>query len=328
MRINRREPWQDALAQSSLSALELLDLLQLPADMVAASDHGFPLRVPRSFIDRMIPGDPDDPLLLQVLPRAEEGLQPIGFVADPLEESRFSPIPGLLHKYQSRVLLMVSGGCAIHCRYCFRRHFPYDEHAISQSAWQKIYAYLMEHTEVNEVILSGGDPLMLKDGPLAGLFRQIKQIPHIRRLRIHTRIPVVLPERMTKNLWRTLDDAGLPVVLVLHANHAQELNEEVASALAPAREYKVTLLNQAVLLAGVNDQADALCDLSEQLFRAGVLPYYLHALDPVKGTAHFHVSDERAIALMQEVLARLPGYLVPKLVREEAGKAHKSPLHI
>jgi len=292
--------------------------------MGAGSD--FPLRVPQSFILRMEPGNPNDPLLLQVLPQSQEQVRVPGFVPDPLGEGQASPLKGLLHKYKSRVLLVVTGGCAIHCRYCFRRHFPYDDHAISKEQWLAIKAYLHSHPEVNEVIFSGGDPLLLKDATLAKLFSDLEQIPHIRRIRIHTRIPVVLPERLTTNFWRTLADCKLPIVLVLHSNHANEINGEVIFAIAPAASQRVTLLNQAVLLAGINDSVQAQRDLSEAHFSAGILPYYLHLLDRVEGTSHFEVSEEKAVQLMQELLLELPGFLEPKLVREESGKGSKSPI--
>jgi EF-P beta-lysylation protein EpmB len=323
MIINKREPWQDALAQASITVEALFQQLQLPLESVY-EDHSFPLRVPPSFIRRMEAGNRQDPLLLQVLPQRQEQQPRPGFVTDPLQEAEASPVPGLLHKYKSRVLLVVTGGCAVHCRYCFRRHFPYDEHALSKEQWQQIKGYLQSHPEVNEVIFSGGDPLLLKDATLAKLFADIATIPHICRIRIHTRIPVVLPERLTVNFWRTLADSALPIILVLHSNHANEINGEVVSALAPAAAQRVTLLNQAVLLAGINDSTEAQANLSEALFAAGVLPYYLHLLDPVQGASHFDVPEQRAVQLMQALLRELPGFLVPKLVREEAGKKSKS----
>lgn len=327
MIINKREKWQEALAQASITAADLFKQLELPLDSRYA-DSNFPLRVPQSFIRRMEPGNPQDPLLLQVLPQVREQDNSAGFVADPLNEGQASPLTGLLHKYKSRVLLVITGGCAIHCRYCFRRHFPYDDHAISKEQWLAIKAYLQSHPEVNEVIFSGGDPLLLKDATLAKLFSDIQCISHIRRIRIHTRIPIVLPERMTTNFWRTLSDCQLPIVLVLHSNHAHEINGEVIRAIAPAASQRITLLNQAVLLAGINDSVKAQRDLSEALFAGGILPYYLHLLDPVQGASHFDVPEEQAVQLMQQLLLELPGFLVPKLVREEPGKGSKSPLTV
>lgn len=327
MIINKRESWQQSLSEASMTVEELLTRLKLPMELAHKDPH-FPLRVPPSYLRRIEPGNPADPLLLQVLPQVQEQAGSAGFVPDPLQENQtpVNPLKGLLHKYDSRVLLVVTGGCAIHCRYCFRRHFPYDDQAISKERWQAIKAYLLSHPNVNEVILSGGDPLLLKDASLVKLFEEIQSIPHIKRIRIHTRIPVVMPERMTTNLWRSLGECRLPVVMVLHSNHAQEINNEVISALAPAQAMRVTLLNQSVLLKGINDSAEALCDLSESLFQAGVMPYYLHLLDRVQGASHFDVPAERAKELMQQVLLRLPGYLVPKLVREEPGQLSKTPV--
>jgi L-lysine 2,3-aminomutase len=327
MIINKREPWQDALAAASLTAEALFQELKLPASACYV-DPTFPLRVPRSFIRRMEVGNLQDPLLLQVLPQQQEQVSVPGFVQDPLNELDVSPLKGLLHKYRSRVLLVVTGGCAIHCRYCFRRHFPYDEHAISKEQWKKLQVYLQSHPEINEVILSGGDPLLLKDGTLARLFEDIQRIPHIRRIRIHSRIPVVLPERMTTNFWRTVGDCKLPIVLVLHSNHANEINGEVISALAPAAAQRITLLNQAVLLAGVNDSVAAQRNLSEILFAGGIMPYYLHLLDPVQGSSHFDVAEKQAVQIMKQLLLELPGYLVPKLVREQPGEGSKSPVSL
>lgn len=328
MRINRRERWQDLLSQATLPFKDLLNRLQLPLDLLTPAEQLFPLRVPAPYLNRIKAGDPSDPLLRQILPSAEEFNTPAHFRHDPLEESTFSPLPGLLHKYKSRALLMVSGGCAINCRYCFRRHFPYTSHAISSDRWQAIRTYLLDHPEITEIIISGGDPLLLKDGALMNLFTQLGSIPSLRRLRVHTRIPVVLPQRMTANCWRTLGDSPLPLTIVLHVNHAQELDWEVAEAIKPARALGITLLNQAVLLAGVNDDVAIQAALSEALFDMGVLPYYLHLLDPVSGAAHFDVREDKAIEIMQGLLSELPGYLVPRLVREIPNEAHKTPIAI
>lgn len=323
MIINKRERWQDALTEASISVEALLRQLELPIEL-AVVDPQFPLRVPQSFLRRMEVGNPQDPLLLQVLPQIKERDTTPGYVADPLNEKAASPLNGLLHKYKNRVLLMVTGGCAVHCRYCFRRHFPYDEHAISKEQWQKIKTYLHAHPEVNEVIFSGGDPLLLKDATLARLFEDLQTISHIKRIRIHSRIPVVMPERMTTNLWRTFADCQLPIILALHSNHANEINGEVISAIAPAASQRITLLNQAVLLAGINDSVEAQRDLSEAVFAAGVLPYYLHLLDPVQGASHFAVSADKAKQLMQQLQLELPGFLLPRLVREEPGMGSKT----
>jgi EF-P beta-lysylation protein EpmB len=325
MTISEREKWQEELARASITAEDLFKQLRLPVESLYV-DRNFPLRVPDSFVRRMELGNIQDPLLLQVLPQAREQVLATGFVSDPLQEKQVVPLKGLLHKYKSRVLLVVTGGCAIHCRYCFRRHFPYDEHAITKEQWLAIKLYIQSHPEVNEVILSGGDPLILKEVSLAKLFSDIESIPHIRRIRIHTRIPIVLPERMTVSFWQMLDDCKLPIILVLHSNHANEINDEVVKAIRPAASKGITLLNQAVLLSGINNSVEAQVNLSEALFAAGVMPYYLHLLDPVQGASHFNVSEEKAVQLMKALLLELPGFLVPTLVREEPGKGSKTPI--
>ena len=322
--------WQKELGQAFTSPEQLLAYLKIdPAPWHAgfAARRLFPMRVPRPFADKMQKGDAQDPLLRQVLPLGEEFNQVPGFVTDPLEEHD-SALPGLLHKYRSRVLLVVRGGCAINCRYCFRRHFPYAENSPDQAGWQEALAYIAAHPEINEVILSGGDPLMAKDEHLARLFDALAAIPHLKRLRIHTRLPVVIPARLTNTLRDLLSSSRLQAVMVLHINHANELDEDLSQRLSSWRQADITLLNQSVLLAGVNDDAATLCDLSERLFSAGILPYYLHQLDKVAGAAHFLVSDNKAKALMAELLAELPGFLVPKLVREIGGEANKTPLDL
>jgi EF-P beta-lysylation protein EpmB len=323
-----RAPWQRALADAVGSVGELLDLLALPAALLpggieAARD--FPLRVPRGFVARMRPGDPGDPLLLQVLPAAGElGAAP-GFAGDPLAEGELSPVPGVLHKYPGRALLLVTGACGVHCRYCFRRHFPYAEHT-ARTTWPEAVAYLAGDSSVQEVILSGGDPLSLADELLAGLVERLATIPHLRTLRVHTRMPVVLPERVDEALVAWLGGTRLQPVVVLHANHAHELDAEVAAAVSRLRGAGAVVLNQAVLLAGVNDTVEAQAELSRRLLACGVLPYYLHQLDRVAGAAAFAVPDRRALALERELRERLPGYLVPRLVREVPGAACKLPL--
>ncbi len=322
--------WQDQLRESFSNGQALLDFLGLaPADvnMSAAAARDFAVKVPHSFARRMLPGDPRDPLLLQVLARADELEVTAGYSADPVGE-RAGAIarPGLIHKYRGRVLLVVTGGCAVHCRYCFRRHFPYTQNVNGRARWRDTLDYVREDDSIDEVILSGGDPLVATDAHLAELVAAIAGIPHVRRLRVHSRVPVVLPDRVTPALTRALTHPRLQSILVIHANHANEIDAGVAQAMAALRAANITLLNQSVLLRGVNDNAAALADLSEALFTAGVLPYYLHLLDPVAGAAHFDVPASRARALHRELAARLPGYLVPKLVREEAGAAGKTLL--
>jgi EF-P beta-lysylation protein EpmB len=306
---------------------ELLALLGLPDEPDA--EHGarqFALRVPRGFVARMRPGDRRDPLLLQVLPDHRETGEVPGYGPDPLGEAAAMATPGLLHKYQGRVLLTLTGACGIHCRYCFRRHYPYAEANPAGSHWAEACAYIAGHTDIHEVILSGGDPLSLSDARLAGLYAELAAIPHLQRLRLHSRLPVVLPERITDGLLDALTGTRLDPVLVVHANHANEIDAEVRAALRRVVAAGIPVLNQSVLLRGVNDSAERLCALSEALFAAGALPYYLHQLDAVQGAAHFAVDDATAGALLAEVRNRLPGYLVPRLVRERAGEPAKSPL--
>lgn len=319
------EPWQLALQTVVSDAGELLDLLGL-APQALPVDRGqpFSLRVPRAFVARMQRGTSDDPLLKQVLPLLVEREPHAGFTQDPLAE--VTAVPGLIHKYHGRVLLIVTGHCAIHCRYCFRRHFPYAASQPSRTDWSQAFDYIRRDPSLCEVILSGGDPLSAPDRHLQWLIDQIQTIDHVRRLRIHSRLPVVIPQRITPALVTMLSQTRLQASLVIHANHAQELDDSVAAALASLRDAGVTLLNQSVLLAGVNDDADALSDLSERLFQIGVLPYYLHLLDRVAGAAHFAVAEARAHALHEALLARLPGYLVPRFVREVPHAVSKLPL--
>ncbi|WP_107851297.1 EF-P beta-lysylation protein EpmB [Oceanimonas marisflavi] len=323
-------PWQKELARAFTTPEQLLDYLGLdaaPWQAGLAARRLFAMRVPRPFADKMEKGNPQDPLLRQVLPLAEEFAEVPGFVTDPLDEHD-SALPGLLHKYRSRVLLVLRGGCAINCRYCFRRHFPYADNSPGMGGWQPAVDYIAGHPEINEVILSGGDPLMAKDEHIARLLDELESIPHLRRLRIHSRLPVVIPARLTNGLRDRLAQSRLRPVLVLHVNHANEIDDDLATRLQRWQRAGITLLNQSVLLAGVNDDADALEALSERLFDAGVLPYYLHQLDKVAGAAHFAVSDERARALMAQLLARLPGFLMPRLVREIGGEVSKTPLDL
>ncbi len=321
--------WRQLLADAVSDLDELLALLDLNTSCIGEhadalrSAHSFALRVPRGFIGRMRRGDPDDPLLRQVLPIDREMIPVGGFTTDPVGELARSPSDGVLHKYHGRALVMVTGACAIHCRYCFRRHFPYSDHAVAGGDLEAAINRITADPEITEVILSGGDPLTLPDVYLEALARDLAAVPSVRRLRIHTRLPVVLPQRVDADLAMWLGGLGVPVVVVVHANHANEIDEDVRRALAALDAAGVTLLNQAVLLAGVNDSVDALADLSETLFDAGVLPYYLHMLDPVEGAAHFEVSEETARLLHTELTARLPGYLVPRLVREVEGAPAK-----
>ncbi len=326
-----RQPrlWQSLLAQSITDPQSLLRMLELdpdllnPAQLAAA---GFGLRVPAGFVARMRKGDLDDPLLRQVLPVCDELETTRGYSLDPLREQHAMTVPGLLHKYQGRVLLTLTGACAVHCRYCFRRHYPYNEHNPLNTQWEQSLDYLRKHHDIKEVILSGGDPLSLPDSRLAGLVADLEAVPHIETLRIHSRLPVVLPERVDTEMTAWAEKTRLRLVLVIHCNHANELGRPVAAAMASLRAIGVTLLNQSVLLRGINDSSTALIDLSERLFSIGVLPYYLHQLDRVQGAAHFEVDDKTAGALITEMRRRLPGYLLPRLVREQPGEIAKTPL--
>ena len=319
--------WQQLLADAITDPAELCAVLGLdPALILPAlqAAKGFALRVPRGYVARIRHGDPTDPLLLQVLPLASELEEAHGFVSDPVGDMDRRAAPGLLHKYHGRALLVATGACAVHCRYCFRRHFPYGEESALQQGWRPALERLRADTSINEVILSGGDPWSLSDRRLKQLTDALQTLPHIRRLRVHTRYPIVLPERVDCGLLDWLQSVRLQKVVVMHANHAREIDASVRQACARLSAAGVTLLNQAVLLKGVNDDAQILAELSEALFETQVLPYYLHVLDKVQGAAHFDITEARALQLHQDLTARLPGYLVPRLVREIAGAPAKS----
>ena len=326
------QTWQQLLSGSITSPDALLRRLDLdPQKWRQGADLGhrlFAIRVPEPYAGRMARGNPDDPLLRQVLPTSDEGELLPGYVTDPLEEDSAVATTGLIRKYQSRALLMVTGQCAINCRYCFRRHFPYDEHRLTPEDRARILEFLAGHPDINEVILSGGDPLAASDRLLSFWIDSIGRIPHIRRLRIHSRLPVVIPQRVTAELLKILATSRLQCVMVLHINHPNELDEQVRDSLKQLRDAGVTLLNQSVILQGVNDNADVLVALSERLFECHVLPYYLHAFDHVAGAHHFAVSDHRARDIVRELLARLPGFLVPRLVREVPDKPGKTPIDL
>jgi EF-P beta-lysylation protein EpmB len=268
-------------------------------------------------------GDPNDPLLRQVLPSDEELLEHEGFVPDPLGEREAVRAPGLLHKYQGRALLITTSACAVHCRYCFRREFPYEDQRSDAGRWREALDAIAADSSIEEVLLSGGDPLSLSDNRLDALTSELARIPHLRRLRLHTRQPIVLPSRVDAGLIAWIKGLPWPTVFVLHANHANEIDSDVREACAKLKSAGVTLLNQSVLLKGVNDDAKTLAELSRVLFDAGVLPYYLHLLDRVRGVAHFEVSEPQARLLVGELASALPGYLVPRLVREVAGAPAK-----
>lgn len=327
--LHQESSWQETLSDLVTDPAELLALLELsPGDMGLAKQGqlDFPLRVPRPFLARMEVGNPQDPLLLQVWPQGDEDLEVPGFVADPLEEMDSQPVAGILHKYAGRLLLMPTSSCAIHCRYCFRRHFPYQASIPDRQAWQNSFDYLRQRDSIQEVILSGGDPLAVSDRHLDWLLGQLEGIAHVGTLRLHTRLPIMIPARVSAALCRRLAASRLRCVLVLHSNHARELDDAVAAACARLRDSGVILLNQSVLLRDINDNAEALSELSERLFDMGVLPYYLHLLDRTGGTAHFEVDEQRGLDLIEALRQQLPGYLVPKLVRETPGAAAKQPV--
>lgn len=322
--------WQQLLANSVTDPEQLLVAAGLDPQRwlqgARAGHHQFPVRVPMPYLQRIERGNPNDPLLRQVLPLADEGEFHPDYMTDPLAEATASPATGLIRKYRSRALLMVTGQCAVNCRYCFRRHFPYDEHRLAPDTRQQVIDTLMADTDVNEVILSGGDPLAVNDRLLARWADALATVPHLRRLRIHSRLPVVIPQRVDAPLLDWLCGTRLKTVMVVHVNHPNEIDDDVARAFTRLRDAGVTLLNQSVILRGVNDSAQTLSALSERLFDAGVLPYYLHAFDPVRGAHHFDVPDDEARRLVRELQASLPGFLVPRLVRETPGRPGKTLL--
>lgn len=322
--------WQSQMSDLISDPAELLEILALDSAQLLngaiESSQQFKLRVPRAFVTKMKKGDPLDPLLLQVLPHHLELEQHPDYSTDPLGEEAANQLPGVLHKYQSRFLLTLTGACAVHCRYCFRRHFPYQSNLPKEDSWYAMRDYLIAHPEINEVILSGGDPLSLSNRKLALWFERLSSLPQIRTLRIHTRVPIVMPARLDEELLELLGNLNIRVVMVVHCNHAQELDDYTCSQLLRLAQNKIWVLNQAVLLKGVNDSAECLAELSERLFDAGVMPYYLHVLDKVQGAQHFDLNDQTAQQIYTDLLSRLPGYLVPKLVREIAGEPNKTPL--
>jgi L-lysine 2,3-aminomutase len=326
---SRYASWQEAMKDAVRDPDELCRLLDLPAEFAAAAKDAsrqFRLFAPRGFVARMRPGDPTDPLLRQVLPVADEMVKVPGFTIDPVRDDLAQRQPGLLHKYEGRVLLVTTGTCAIHCRYCFRRHFPYDETPRSLADWQPAIDEIASDESVHEVILSGGDPLTIVDATLSDLIDALAEIPHLRRLRLHTRLPIVIPERVTDDLIDMLRSSRLTPIVVLHANHANELDAHAAAAIARISDAGIVLLNQAVLLAGVNDSVDSQAALCERLVDLRVIPYYLHQLDRVAGAAHFEVPVAAGRSIIRELRERLPGYAVPRYVNEVPGETSKTAL--
>ncbi|WP_415892597.1 EF-P beta-lysylation protein EpmB [Neptuniibacter sp. PT8_73] len=327
--VTEEADWQQLLSRTIDDPAELLKLLDLPSSLLNGAQQGndlFSLKVPKPFLQRIEKGNPNDPLLRQILPLDAESADIPGYVTDPLAEMSANHSDGLIHKYHGRVLLILSGACAVNCRYCFRRHFPYQDNRLGSEQWQQVLEYLNTDNSITEVIFSGGDPLATSDKRLLRMITDLEEIPHLKRLRIHTRLPIVIPQRVTSELTTLFTNSRFDIAMVLHANHANELDQQVQQASAYLRTAGVTVLNQAVLLKGVNDSLTALTELSEKLFHFGILPYYLFTLDPVKGAAHFDIPDDQAIALHQQLQATLPGYLVPKLAREIPGKRSKTLL--
>lgn len=318
--------WQSELADAVSDSRQLLSRLGLDINQLSIltqKELNFPLRVPESYIAKMTYGNPNDPLLRQILPIAQELIENAGFSEDPLAESERNPVPGIIHKYRGRVLLITSGACAINCRYCFRRHFPYNDNNPSLKQWADSLQYVADTPDIEEIILSGGDPLAASDKYLHKLVAMIAEIKHITRLRIHTRLPIVIPQRITQECLNWMDTKHFNISMVIHANHPNELDTRTHQSLTRLRDHGVILLNQSVLLAGINDCQKTLCDLSKKLFAQGVLPYYVHALDKVKGASHFDVPRETAQQLQKELMRNLPGYLVPKFVFTQPGAEHK-----
>lgn len=324
--------WQRELANAVRDPVELLNLLELNCpgllEPARAAARLFPLRVTRSFLGRMRKGDPTDPLLLQVLPLAQELADAPGYTADPVGDLAAMRAPGLLQKYHGRALLISTGACAIHCRYCFRRTYPYDTAGFKPGYWEEIRQALHADASLEEVILSGGDPLMLSNDKLLQVLELLAEVPHLQRVRVHSRLPVVLPSRVDNGLVEAFKHSRFRVVHVIHSNHANEIDEAVASAISRLQAGGTPVLNQTVLLKGVNDSADSLAELSRKLIAVGVIPYYLHLLDRVQGAHHFETDEQKAVELVKNLHQRLPGYMVPKLVREEKGAPGKTLIPI
>jgi EF-P beta-lysylation protein EpmB len=324
---NKTISWQQQLTNSKIDPKKLLEHLNLDIKLlpeIITASTSFTLRVPLAFISRIKKNDVNDPLLKQVLPTTEELAINEGFSFDPLSEKDYTPTSGLIHKYQGRVLLVTTSACAVNCRYCFRRYFPYSDHRSANNQRENILDYLRSTSSIKEVILSGGDPLIASDNYLEGLIKDLETINNITTLRIHTRLPIMIPDRITSKLLAVLTNSRFKIVIVIHCNHAQEIDVHVQQALSLLKNAGVTLLNQAVLLRGVNNSSEALYKLSEKLFFNGVLPYYLHLLDLVHGTKHFEVKEQQAISIVKQLANTAPGYLVPKLVKEVPGEKSKT----
>ena len=321
-----RSDWHRDLAQAIRDPEELVTRLGLPSSVLDGARRGsqlFPVLVTESFLARMQPGDPHDPLLLQVLPRKSEFDRVEGFTTDAVADMSSRRAAGLIHKYPGRALLIATGSCAVHCRYCFRRHYPYGDEPRRLDEWEPALGTLREDPSISEIILSGGDPLMLTDTRLGELVTRLDTIEQLTRLRLHTRLPVVLPSRITNVLLDLLAGTRMTSIVVIHANHPAEISEDCAAALRQLVRGGLTVLNQAVLLRGINDDIEVLSELCGRLADLGVMPYYLHQLDRVAGTAEFEVSESTGRDLVGQLADRLPGYAVPQYVREVAGAESK-----
>lgn len=326
--LNLPPDWQQQLSQAITETSQLLQELNLKPENFAhhsEANRQFSLKAPHAYVKKIEKGNAHDPLLLQIMAQAQEMQLTKGYTTDPVGDLNANQTPGLLHKYHGRVLLITTGSCAIHCRYCFRRHFPYQQQQAGRKQWAQAITYIQQDNSIKEVILSGGDPLVLSDNKLDELITQLEGIPHVTRLRLHSRLPVVLPDRITDTLVNRLAISRLNVCLVIHANHANEITSPEIKALGKLKQAGIHLLNQAVLLNGINQHIDDQLNLSEALYSAGVLPYYLHLLDPVQGAAHFNVKLDDALKLIKQMQNKLPGFLVPRLVREIAGETGKTP---
>lgn len=322
-----KHDWQEELRNGFRDLGSLLHFLEIPPQPEWMDEpQAFPLRVPKSFAQRMQKGNSKDPLLLQILPTVNETLSAEGFREDAVGDLKSTLHQGIIQKYRGRLLVILTGTCAVHCRYCFRRHFPYHDQRVTAKTRDTLLQLLKNDPSIEEVIFSGGDPLLLNNEQLQQWQQELFAIPTIRRWRIHTRLPSVLPQRIDAKLTQILESFQREqrnVVIVTHINHPNEINGDVYKALTALKMSQITLLNQAVLLKGINDDLESLKTLSEKLFVGGVLPYYLHLLDRARGTHHFDLPLSMARALYRDLSAELPGYLVPKLVREVEGEAYK-----
>lgn len=326
----KRSTWQNQLSDTVKDLQELCDYLELDITKLELNiSPKFPVRAPKYYLDKIAKNNPKDPLLLQILPQAQEKITKPNFCSDPLQEAHYIKAPGLIHKYYNRVLLTLTGACGIHCRYCFRQNFPYDNHLISTVHREQQLDYIKQNSQIDEVILSGGDPLCINNNLLDKIIASLNQISHIKTIRFHTRMPIIIPDRIDQDFINILNKyKNIKFVIVTHCNHPNELDDSIKTKIKLLQQYNITVLNQAVLLKDINNSAEVLIELSQKLFECSILPYYLHLLDPVTGTSHFEVDHTTAISLIKKIKAKLPGYLVPKLVQEVPGEDSKTLIKI